>query len=77
MNGWIWPAISLLIYLLATWTEYLNSPASITITFGTPSTTLVTTMAPYDQFILFGDSLFQHSSDQTRGFGLHSALQAG
>lgn len=31
----------------------------------------------YDQFILFGDSLFQHSTDQDRGFGLHPALQAG
>ncbi|KAL9089476.1 MAG: hypothetical protein Q9159_002516 [Coniocarpon cinnabarinum] len=30
----------------------------------------------YDQFILFGDSLFQHSSSQERGFALAPALQA-
>lgn len=30
----------------------------------------------YDQFILFGDSLFQHSSSQERGFNLAPALQA-
>lgn len=34
-------------------------------------------MAGYDQFILFGDSLFQHSSSQERGFSLASAVQAG
>ena len=32
---------------------------------------------PYDQFILFGDSLFQHSSSQDRGYTLAPALQAG
>lgn len=32
---------------------------------------------PYDQFILFGDSLFQHSSSQERGYSLAPALQAG
>ena len=31
----------------------------------------------YDQFILFGDSLFQHSSSQERGYTLAPALQAG
>ena len=31
----------------------------------------------YDQFVLFGDSLLQHSSSQERGFALAPALQAG
>lgn len=30
---------------------------------------------PYDQFILFGDSITQMSSDPDLGFGLHGALQ--
>ncbi len=34
-------------------------------------------MAAYDQFILFGDSLLQHSSSQGRGFALAPELQAG
>lgn len=34
-------------------------------------------MAVYDQFILFGDSLIQHSSSQDRGFSLTPALQSG
>jgi hypothetical protein len=76
MPGWIWPAI--LILALAIWTEHLTSPISFTITFdASDQRPTTTTMAAYDQFILFGDSLFQHSSDQVRGFGLHSALQAG
>lgn len=36
-----------------------------------------TKMAVYDQFILFGDSLIQHSSSQERGFSLTPALQSG
>jgi hypothetical protein len=32
---------------------------------------------PYDQFILFGDSITQMSSDQSMGFGFHPALQDG
>jgi hypothetical protein len=32
---------------------------------------------PYDQFILFGDSITQMSSDQSMGFGFHAALQDG
>lgn len=32
---------------------------------------------PYDQFILFGDSLTQMSSNQDDGFGYHPALQEG
>jgi len=32
---------------------------------------------PYDKFMLFGDSLFQHSTSQDRGFGLTPALQFG
>jgi len=38
---------------------------------------MTATALPYDQFILFGDSLFQHSTDQSRGFGLQPALQSG
>lgn len=33
--------------------------------------------ALYDQFILFGDSLFQHSSNQQQGWSLAPALQNG
>lgn len=32
---------------------------------------------PYDQFILFGDSITEMSSIQDTGFGLHGALQDG
>lgn len=32
---------------------------------------------PYDKFMLFGDSLIQHSTSQDRGFGLTPALQFG
>lgn len=32
---------------------------------------------PYDQFILFGDSITQGSSSQERGFGFQPALQDG
>jgi hypothetical protein len=32
---------------------------------------------PYDQFILFGDSITQMSSDQSMGFGFQPALQDG
>ena len=31
----------------------------------------------YDQFVLFGDSLFQHSNSQERGYALTPALQSG
>ncbi|KAI9832649.1 MAG: hypothetical protein M1819_004234 [Sarea resinae] len=34
-------------------------------------------MAPYDQFLLFGDSLTQQSSSQDRGFAFAPALQNG
>ena len=33
--------------------------------------------APYDQFILFGDSLTQQSCSQERGFAFMPALQDG
>lgn len=32
---------------------------------------------PYDQFILFGDSITQIASNQENGFGFHPALQEG
>ena len=32
---------------------------------------------PYDQFLLFGDSITQMSSNQDLGFGLEPALQDG
>lgn len=32
---------------------------------------------PYDQFILFGDSITQMSSNQEIGFGFQPALQEG
>lgn len=32
---------------------------------------------PYDQFIIFGDSITEMSSMQETGFGLHGALQDG
>ena len=34
-------------------------------------------MAPYDQFILFGDSITQQSAAQDKGFGFAPALQNG
>lgn len=32
---------------------------------------------PYDQFILFGDSITEFSCNQEQGFGFHPALQNG
>lgn len=32
---------------------------------------------PYDQFVLFGDSITQLACSQTPGFGFFSALQDG
>lgn len=32
---------------------------------------------PYDQFVLFGDSITQQACSQTLGFGFFSALQDG
>lgn len=32
---------------------------------------------PYDQFILFGDSITQHSTDPVDGFVFQAALQEG
>lgn len=32
---------------------------------------------PYDQFILFGDSITQMGCNQEIGFGFHAALQEG
>lgn len=32
---------------------------------------------PYDQFVLFGDSITQQACSQTPGFGFFSALQDG
>jgi isoamyl acetate esterase len=32
---------------------------------------------PYDQFILFGDSITEMSSSQELGFAFHAALQDG
>lgn len=34
-------------------------------------------MASVDQFILFGDSITQHSASQMRGFAFAPALQDG
>jgi len=62
-------------FLLATWLDYSDVNRTLTVSFGSLGNK--NKMAHYDQFILFGDSLFQHSSDQARGFGMHSALQAG
>lgn len=33
--------------------------------------------APYEQFLLFGDSLLQHSCSQQKGFAFVPALQDG
>ena len=63
------------ILLLATWLDSSDVKRTLTVSFG--SLGKRNKMTHYDQFILFGDSLFQHSSDQARGFGMHSALQAG
>lgn len=56
------------------WVLY-QSPYSIRD--GPASSSSVIEKMVYDQLILFGDSLFQHSSSQDRGFSLAPALQAG
>lgn len=71
MSVWSIALILVLAFLL----ETSDISRILTLSFGVPPRSF--DMAGYDQFILFGDSLFQHSSDQVRGFGMHSALQAG
>jgi len=71
----MWTLLTICILLLATWLDSSDVNRKLTVSFG--SLGKESKMAHYDQFILFGDSLFQHSSDQARGFGMHSALQAG
>lgn len=42
-----------------------------------PQAAVMDSFQPYDQFILFGDSITQASHDQTHGFGFAPALQHG
>jgi hypothetical protein len=70
-----WTFFTICILLLASWLDSSDVNRTLTVSFG--SLGKESKMAHLDQFILFGDSLFQHSSDQARGFGMHSALQAG
>lgn len=70
-----WLFCSIILIILAICADLSNNSHTFTLQLGVQYKT--NTMAAYDQFMLLGDSLFQHSSDQTRGFGLHSALQSG
>jgi len=70
-----WILLTICLLLLATWLDLSDVNRTLTVSIGNQEKKSI--MAHYDQFILFGDSLFQHSSDQARGFGMHSALQAG
>lgn len=56
-----------------------NTPYTVdpNMSHGAPQSAAEALYQPYDQFILFGDSITQMSSNQERGFGLQPALQDG
>lgn len=74
MISWVWLIVAVLVTCLSI-ERIVDSPTSVFQVKGNLANS--TSMALYEQFVLFGDSLFQHSSSQDRGFSLAAALQAG